>query len=101
MALREFYEMLELRAEDEESLWKKRGLPRSAILAYGLKSSVKANKGLLEKLCEKHGEEVMVEAGLYKKKDGKCRPEAQLCGWARRGKRMRRANGSGIGPIQS
>jgi hypothetical protein len=88
MVLREFYEMLpDLSEEDEEALWWKRGLTWEACLAYGLKSSAKSNKAILEKLREKYDEEVLVEAGLYKKKDGRCRPEPQLCGLGRTNKK--------------
>jgi hypothetical protein len=87
LALREFYSRLELTAADGELLLRKRGLPAEAHVAFGFKSSAKANREILESLFPKYAEEELTEAGLWRTKDGKCKPEPQLYGFGNTGKK--------------
>ena len=86
-ALREFYELLILTPEDEELIWRKRGLPKAAGAAFGFKSSLKSNLALLESLRERHAEVDLVAAGLYQRRDGRCRPASQMYGMGNTGKK--------------
>ena len=90
LALREFYGRLMLTAEDEKAIQQKRGLPPEAIRAFGRRSSLRSNQGIIEEMIRKHGEEAAAEAGMCRIKDGRARPEPQLCGWGNTGRKDER-----------
>lgn len=86
LALRDFYAGLTLSEKDEELIWRKRGLPHSACVAFGFKSSPRSNEKLLRGLSPKYTEDELVSAGLWKRDGEECRPQPQLCGWGMMGK---------------
>ena len=71
LALREFYAALTLTAEDEKAILDKRGLPAEACKAFGVKSSLRSNQDVLEKLRGKFSDDDLCSAGLFKSKDGR------------------------------
>jgi hypothetical protein len=86
-ALREFYESLELREEDADLIWRKRGIPRSGCEAFGFKSSSKGNEKIIKGLLGKYSQEDLASAGLWKMEGKTGRPQPQLCGYGNTGEK--------------
>lgn len=96
---REFWTLLMVTGDDEDKLFRKRGLVWEPINAFGIKSSLRHNEEILKWLAAKHGIPKMVRAGLYhypkhRVRRGsemeavelessleEARPNQQFCGW--------------------
>lgn len=71
MALRWFYERLELSAEDRKELFVKRGLVDATIDLFGYRSNPQSNKELLLSMEKEFPMPVLLECGLWKLDDHK------------------------------
>jgi hypothetical protein len=83
---REFHAALSLTPEHERALLEKRGLGSDAAEQFGFKSSVPCNERILQEMAQRHPMEALVRSGLWKRKDGRCRPQPQWCGWGLTGR---------------
>ena len=106
MALEEFYKQLKLSQDDDDMLYRKRGLESSTNMILGFVSSPTENCACLEKLLEdpRFTIEDLLDSGLFLPADAKAkkvfRPNSQFYGMGQAGKkpkeeRKRRTNGSG------
>lgn len=88
-ALEAFYLKLQLTEDDILSVWRKRGLPREASLAYGLKSSGSHCREIIQELRATFDDGDLMDAGLLSidAKTGELRPEPQFCGLGQTGRK--------------
>jgi hypothetical protein len=92
-ALREFYGQTILTAEDEEKLMVQRGMTREDCRRYGFRSNGDHNKAVLEEMGRRYQlgnrTHLLVKAGLFRRKDGVSKPNAQFYGWGVIGKKRK------------
>jgi len=85
-AMQDFYDQLTITTEDLWTLYHKRGLARSVSERLGFRSSTESNKQILLAMKATHPMPVLLESGLWAKRDGVASPNAQFYGWGRIGK---------------
>lgn len=90
-ALRWFWERITLEKFHEEQLWEKRGLHPDTARLLGLRSSVLANKDVLEKMPKEFPPAVLVRSGLFNyKADGRSiKPSGKYFGYDKDGEMTR------------
>jgi hypothetical protein len=106
LALRWFYDRLNLTDEDRKKLFTKRGLNDATIELLGFRSNPESNKGLLLEMAGHFPQGVLVESGLWKTDADKTgeppKPNPQFYGMAivekrdARGKKIRDDRGEVI-----
>ena len=93
MALEEFYKQLKLSQDDDDMLYRKRGLESSTNVMLGFVSSPKENRACLEKLLDdpRFTIEDLLDSGLFLPADAKAkkvfRPNSQFYGMGQVGKK--------------
>jgi hypothetical protein len=78
-----FYAALTLTPEDEEALWRKRGLTSETIAALGFRSNPRSNKDILDAISAEFDREVLIDSGLWRRRGAQVGPAGQYYGAGR------------------